>query len=249
MIYKKRNKKNLININCRFIELEKNSPKFFNISFMPEQFTSGKNLFKFRPIKSRFSKKDPIQIEVLDFNGNPIYHEVLDYKESDGSLVVAIYVYEDTPAGNCSITMIGTSTVDENLKQLPNLELTSNNLKYIHELYVDPKKRNDTEILYIKEPKFSVKERKFSIVEEQFAGQKIVSMGGIGTYSFTSDTPKFISNGSAFLKEYQNGIIKFNSLSSQYSPSVNFERRVDLCVILKSAEPCREARIAFINCE
>jgi hypothetical protein len=189
---------------------------------MPEQFTAGKNLFKFKPITSRFSTSDPIQIEVIDFNGNQIYHEVLNYKEDDGSLVVAIYVYEDTSDGNCTITLVGTTVVDENFKPLPPNERTSNNIKYQYSLYVNTMKQNDSEIIFINEPVVSVSERRFSVVEEKFSVTKIGTVEATGSYIFNSDTPKLLSAGTPFQKFFENGTIRFNPLSSTYTPSVGF---------------------------
>lgn len=224
MIRKQKVRRNLVALKTRFSDLSDNSPNFFGITDMPNQFTAGKNCFKFRPVVSRFSKQDPIQIEVLDFNGKAIYHEVLDYKESDGSLVVAVYVYEDTTPGYCTITMVGTSLFDEKLRPIPVNERRQNNLKFNYRLYVDPKKRNDSEIIYTKKPKFTVRERKFSIIEEKFSNlNKIVAVSSTASYTYTTGNPKLNSTVGFFQKEFENGIVRFKSLSRDYSPRFTFQ--------------------------
>ena len=73
MLIKKKNKQNLESYNPRFIDFGKNSPNFFNITSIPDAFSSGKNVIKFRPYQQRFRASDPILIEILDFNNEPIY--------------------------------------------------------------------------------------------------------------------------------------------------------------------------------
>ena len=83
MIEKKKFKRDYINTQTRYTETNNNSANILNITFMPELFTAGKNLFRFKPNSMFISKTFPINIEILDLNGNPIYHEVLRKKERD----------------------------------------------------------------------------------------------------------------------------------------------------------------------
>ena len=224
MLIKKRNKRGLSSLETRFIDFSKNSPEFFNVSFMPEQFTSGKNVFKFRPNTRHLDTKKKINIEVLDVNGNPIYHDVLPYKESDGSLVVTVYIYEETPAGDCTITFIGTAIRDEGLRIIPSSEVTENNFKYQHKIYVDPEKKNDSEIIFIQPPSISIKEKQFSVVEEKFltGSNKIFSYSATGSYYLIDDTPVFNARVTSFSKPLVDGILKFPTLGSDYQPIANF---------------------------
>jgi hypothetical protein len=224
MLVKKRNKRGLSSLQTRFIDFSKNSPEFFNISFMPEQFTSGKNVFKFRPNTKNLNTTKKINIEVLDVNGNPIYHDVLPYKESDGSLVVTVYIYEETPPGDCSITFIATATRDQVLRIIPSSEVTNDNFKYQDKIYVDPEKKNDSEIIYIQPPSISIKEKKFSIVEETFptGTNKIFSYSATGSYYLRDDTPILNARVTPFYKYFTDGILKFPTLGSDYQPTANF---------------------------
>ena len=212
MLIKKKNKQNLERFNPRFIDFGKNSPNFFNITSIPDAFSSGKNVIKFRPYQHRFRGTDPILIEILDFNGDPIYYEILDYRDSDGSLVMAIYIYEDTPPGNCTITFLGTSLFDENLKPLNPNEITAYNFRHRLLLYVDPLRRNDSEIIYLNAPTLSVKERKYFIVEQKFSGSRIVSTSGTASFSITDNTYRFTSEGTEFSKYFESGIVKIKDL-------------------------------------
>lgn len=220
MLIKKRNKRGLDSLSTRFIDFSKNSPEFFNISFMPEQFTSGKNVFKFRPNTTHIDTKKKINIEIIDSNGKPIYHDVLPYKESDGSLVATVYIYEETPPVDCIITFVATSKYDERLKKLPSSEVKENNFKYQHKIYVDPEKKNDSEVIYIQPPSASIKERQFSVVEESFEPfSKTYSYSATGSYYLKDGIPYLYAGNQAFVKPLIDGILKFPSLGNNYFPS------------------------------
>ena len=57
------------------------SPGYFQISEFPTRLTAGKNLFKLRGHPTNLKVGGILNIEVLDFNGDPIYTEVVDYIE------------------------------------------------------------------------------------------------------------------------------------------------------------------------
>ena len=142
------------------------SQDFFEIVEFPEQLTSGKNVFKFRGDPDTLVDDSRIHIEILDYNGDPIYYEVLNYLEKDGVRVLSIWIYPDTPEGRCTFYLAGRVAYDpetdekfpfsvdqnsDNFKDLPNLLWTRNSR-------VAPGRRNNSEIIFIQEPQVSVKE-------------------------------------------------------------------------------------------
>lgn len=87
--------------------------RLFGITSFPEYLGEGKNSFKIKP--TRLQNGSPIQIEIIDVNGNPIYWETTDYKDSDKSSLISIWVYNlpsnnryDTPDGRAELSIIGT---------------------------------------------------------------------------------------------------------------------------------------------
>jgi hypothetical protein len=219
MIEKKKFKRDYINVSTKYRELNNNSTNILNITFMPELFTAGKNLFRFKPNPMFISEKFPINIEVLDKNGKPIYHEVLRKKERDKSINVAVYVYDSVPIGECSITILSTVYRDLNGILLPNNAITKYNYKYIHTLSVDKTKVNDSEIIYKKEPTVTLEEKKFSVIEEKFNTQKPSGSIGFATYSFKDSVPTLTNFSNDFRKEFEGGKIFFSTLSSTRFPS------------------------------
>ena len=83
------------------------SKEFFEIVDFPEVLTGGKNVIKFRGDPDNLVDDSQIYIEILDYNGDPIYYEVLNYLEKDGSRVISIWVYDDTPDGKAIVYLAG----------------------------------------------------------------------------------------------------------------------------------------------
>jgi len=54
------------------------SPDYFQITEFPTRLTAGKNLFKLRGNPNNLRPGGYFDIEVLDYNGNPIYNEIVD---------------------------------------------------------------------------------------------------------------------------------------------------------------------------
>ena len=116
---KTRLKRNLESLSTQFVDVTLNSPNFFNISYLPETFTSGKNLVKLKGTRPHFIEDSEIQVEILDSNKDPIYYGVLTGLDDDAALSIAVYIYDTTPPGPCTITFVGTSTVDLDLNPIP----------------------------------------------------------------------------------------------------------------------------------
>jgi len=237
MIEKKKFKRDYINVSTKYRELNNNSANILNITFMPELFTAGKNLFRFKPNSMFISEKFPINIEILDKNGRPIYHEVLRKKERDKSINVAVYVYDSVTVGECSITLLCSVYRDLNGILLPNNQVQKYNYKYIHTLSVDSTKSNDSIIVYKHEPEITLLEKKFSIVEEKFNNQKPTGSIGYATYSFKDSVPTLTNFGNDFQKEFEGGNIFFPTLSSTRFPNAataSFEYSSSILSVINS---------------
>src|SRR5574344_1571865 len=90
------------------------SSGYFNITSFPDEFTSGKNLIYFKGNPNIFVDGTPIDIEVLDMNGVPIYAEVfLDNDSNDHQAIISVHINDDVPSGTGTITL--TSTIYEDI--------------------------------------------------------------------------------------------------------------------------------------
>jgi len=129
------------------------SPNYFQITEFPTRLTSGKNLFKFRGNPSNLQVGSYLNIEVLDYNGDPIYHEVINYIDEDKSRVVVIYIYEETSPGDCTITLVAEA------KNVPAEWKDKPNVKWTRSVPVNPNISNVSEIIFETAPTLVVTEQ------------------------------------------------------------------------------------------
>ena len=77
------------------IDKSARSNDYFNVVEIPNRLTSGKNVIKFNAAGASLADKSKIYFEILDWNGDPIYWEPLEYVEKDGTRVISIYIYPE----------------------------------------------------------------------------------------------------------------------------------------------------------
>ena len=77
---------------------------------------------------------------------DPIYNEILNYLEEDGSRVITIYIYPDTPEGDVTV-ILGTEIFQLNGRTVP-FELQNRiNATWTKTVPVSPSVQNSTEII------------------------------------------------------------------------------------------------------
>ena len=222
MIRTKLFNRNLNRIIPEFQEKDNNSPNFINVTFVQDTYTSGKNIFKIKPNYKNI-QKDSVDYEILDINGNTIYHNKLQYIDEDGSSIITIYIYEDTPIGVASIIFVGKAIVDLAGNTLLPPQNRQNNYRYVHTLRVDKSKRNDSDIIFVTEPRFAVSEKKAYIVEEKFTNNKLTTLHGTGSYLLINDSPTILEGDGTFKSEMEMGTLSFPVLSENYFPKQTYE--------------------------
>lgn len=145
-------------IDVYFTDTSATSPDYFQISEFPLRLTAGKNLFKLRGNPTNLKVGGVLNLEVLDYNGNPIYTEVVNFLDEDKSRVIAIYIYEDTSPGDCTITLIAEAAVI-NGQPAPAEWQGRANVKWIRTIPVNPNVSNDSEIIFETLPVVTVSEQ------------------------------------------------------------------------------------------
>ena len=133
------------------------SPDVFKITKLPLRFTAGKNLIKLQGNTNNLKIGTLVDVEVLDYNGNPIYAEFINYLDEDKSRVISIYIYEDTPPGDCTVTITGT-LAKYNGQSVPAEWRDKPNVKWIRKFPVNPTDPNETEIIFTIEPTMTIEE-------------------------------------------------------------------------------------------
>lgn len=133
------------------------SPDYFQITEFPTRLTAGKNLFKLRGHPTNLRVGGALGIEVLDYNGNPIYTEVVDFIDDDKSRVISIFIYEDSSPGDCTITLIAEAAVISN-QSVPTEWQNKPNIRWSRSVPVNPNVSNISEIIFENIPDVTVTE-------------------------------------------------------------------------------------------
>ena len=144
-------------IDVYFTDTSATSPNYFQITEFPLRLTAGKNLFKLRGHPANLKVGGVLNFEVLDYNGNPIYSEVIDYIDEDKSRVIAIYIYEDTSPGDCTITILAEAATI-NGAPVPTEWQGRANVKWTRTVPVNPNISNVSEIIFENTPTVTVDE-------------------------------------------------------------------------------------------
>jgi hypothetical protein len=141
-----------------FEDTSPTSPDYFQITEFPVRLTAGKNLFKFQGNPTNLKVGSLLGIEILDYNGDPIYHEVVDYLDQDKSRVIAIYVYDTTSPGDCTVIITGEAVNIEGQQVTADWQ-NRTNVRWTRSCPVNPVTANESEIIFESLPTVLVSEQ------------------------------------------------------------------------------------------
>ena len=184
------------------------SPDYFQITEFPTRLTAGKNLFKLRGHPTNLRVGGVLNLEVLDYNGDPIYTEVVDYIDEDKSRVIAIYIYTETSPGDCTITLISEAQTI-NGQSVPQEWQGRPNLRWSRTVPVNPNVSNVSEIIFSKIPQITVSEQVGVQLDRIYSGSQQFPTYTTGTVRlFTlNGTPAIELIGGKFTGDMQTGTI------------------------------------------
>lgn len=184
------------------------SPDYFQISEFPIRLTSGKNLFKLRGHPTNLKVGGLLNIEVLDYNGDPIYHEVIDYIDDDKSRVIAIYIYEDSSPGDCVITLLAEAQQINN-QPVPQEWKNRANIKWTRTVPVNPNVSNVSEIIFETAPTVTVDEIIGVQLDRTYSGSTqfpVYTTGNIKYFSYNNQ-PAIAISGGIFTSDMSTGTV------------------------------------------
>ena len=191
------------------------SPEYFQITEFPTKLTAGKNLFKLRGHPTNLRVGGALGIEILDYNGDPIYYEVIDYIDEDKSRVISIYIYEETPPGDCTITLIAEAEIVEN--QITPTEWQGKaNVRWSRSIPVNPNISNVSEIIFETSPAVSVTEQIGVQLNRSYLNNQQFPQYTTGTVRYFSlnNQPAIELIGGEFISEMANGTLTVASPSN-----------------------------------
>jgi hypothetical protein len=187
------------------------SPEYFQISEFPTRLTAGKNLFKLRGHPTNLKTGGALGFEVLDYNGNPIYSEVVDYIDEDKSRVIAIYIYENTSPGDCTVTLVADAATIEN-NPTPSDWQNKVNVRWTRTVPVNPMVPNVSEIIFETLPIVTVTEQIGVQLDRQYATTQFptYNTGQVRFFSLNNQ-PAIELTGGKFESDMQSGTITVSS--------------------------------------
>ena len=130
------------------------SPNYLRVTYLPNEFKLGKNLIKIRPNIPIFEENTQLYIEIIDYNGDPIYYETeLNSETNDTFIIISVYIYEDTPPGPCAVYILGS------LKDIPTPETNQVypvNFRWAQIINIDTSEKTTSPIIFTTLPTVEV---------------------------------------------------------------------------------------------
>ena len=170
-----------------FIDDTEKDSIYFNVTELDSTLTGGKNAFLFEGSEC-FAKGSSVRFEALDVEDNTLFIEPgkkfgKTFREGT-SIVIAIHVYDDTPVGLGSLSILAEleSYFDEDGNKVPIPEEFRGrpNIRWTQSFKINPKLPNKTPVRFFKRPTFSVNEiEKPLIIKDDMTLNKSGSIVGI----------------------------------------------------------------------
>jgi len=135
-------------------DTDPNSPNYLRVTYLPNEFNLGKNLIRIRPNIPKFIEDTQLYVEIIDYNGNPIYYEIeINSETKDLFIIISVYIYEDTPPGPCAVYILGT------IKNVPipeNNKIYPVNFRWAQIVNIDTSEKTKSPIIFTTLPKASI---------------------------------------------------------------------------------------------
>lgn len=203
--------RNLRSIPVYFEDTSLTSDEVFRITEFPLRLTAGKNIFKLQGHPNNLSNGSYLNIEILDYNGNPIYNEVTSVITEDDSRVVSIYIYEDTSPGDAEVILVTTANslfgqpIPADWKDKPNV-------RWSRRIPVNPTAENVSEIIFETLPSVTVKEQVGVQLNRVYATTQYPTYNtGKVQYISKNGEPALIISGGSFNSEMVGGTLTVSS--------------------------------------
>jgi len=199
-------------IDVYYEDLSLTSPEYFQITEFPLRLTGGKNLFKLKGHPTNLKVGGYLNLEILDFNGDPIYHEIVDYLDEDKSRVIAIYIYPDSSPGECTITLLAEASKVNGLP-IPTQWQGRPNIRWKRSVPVNPTISNNSEIIFEQLPVITIQEQVAAHLNRAYSGSQQFPTYSSGTvrYFSANGSPAIELTGGLFNSDMKNGTLTVNT--------------------------------------
>ena len=149
-------KQNLENVRVLIDDTDPSS-RFFRIKEIRDVLHGGRQGFLIQGAKELVNETE-VLIELLDINGDPIFVTTIRNFAEGRARFVSIEVYEDTPVGPATLTILGEAATFADGSEIPDVWKGVFNVKWQKSLTVNPMRTNDAKIRVFETPTLVVKE-------------------------------------------------------------------------------------------
>ena len=194
-----------------YVDDSETSPDLFQIKEFPTQFNAGKNIFKLRGHYKNLRENSGLYIEILDYENEPIYFEIADSVDEDGSLSIVVYIDQTTPNGSCTVTVLGEAIIVDSLL-VPLEWQRRNNIMWQRTVLVNSSKTNTADITFDKKPTITIQEQVSVQLDRKYdTTQTIIYNSGSVQFKSSNGAPLLtISNGN-FTSDMVGGTVTVNT--------------------------------------
>jgi len=159
---------------------------YFRVADVPNEFTSGKCMFRIHGNNELLQPNSQILIQILDVGGRPVYHHVNTFVDVAGRVVIGVYIYPETPVGIGKLQIMGIATTRPGGRPVPRNWRGKYNVRWERDISIVPSKKNITPIIFQTIPgvKTFEKQRRY-LTQEYTAGTAATSSQGGPEITYT----------------------------------------------------------------
>jgi hypothetical protein len=147
-----------------YIEDRTPNSQYFNVTNLPQVFTGGRNSFLVGG-SSALKNLSNVLIEILDANGNTIYHNPVQKYIEGTSRMISVEIYDTVASGYCTIILLGTATSTVDGQPIPLNWQDKFNVRWVRQVLVEPNLRNTSQLKLLDVPTVYVEEKRFYDVD------------------------------------------------------------------------------------
>lgn len=158
IVHRRPLKRDYISLPTYIVDTSATSPEYFNIQFIPDYFTAGKTIIRFKGNGLNFRQGAEIDAEVIGPDGQPIFSQFSKLIDKNNDYYLTITIYDDVPRGIGTITFVGEAAFDQRGNPVPESEKGKYNVKWSRNIEMIPNDRNKSELIFDTPPDIFVEQ-------------------------------------------------------------------------------------------
>jgi len=130
---------------------------YFQLKLIPDILTAGKNVIVMAG-SSYLEPTTEVLVEILDINGATVFLRPIKNYLEGLSRVISVEVYQDTPPGPATLTILGYIMQDINGNKPPVDFHGGYNVRYTKQIIIDPSLQNISTIRLLRSSQIAIQE-------------------------------------------------------------------------------------------